>query len=232
VVALALAAALLVTACRTPFAAVGQTRTDSQTFDAGAAAAATVLIEINAGELTLAGGADHLLHAEFRYNVDDWEPQVAYSVDGGRGALQVTQPGDGLPVGDELVNDWDLRFGSGLPLDLAVRLGAGGGDLDLGVLDLTGLQVEAGAAVVTLDLRGDWHHDVNAVIRGGVGDLRVVLPSAMSVRVTADSGLGNVTAPGLSRDGETYVNEAHGTTPYSLHVEVGAGIGAVDLEGR
>jgi len=59
--ALALAAAQLVAACRTPFAAVGQTRTDSQTVGAGVAAAAAVLIEMNAGELTLAGGADHLL---------------------------------------------------------------------------------------------------------------------------------------------------------------------------
>jgi hypothetical protein len=230
--ALALLATLLITACRVPFVRVGQTVTENQTVDAGAAAAATVLIEMNAGELSLVGGANHLLEADFRYNVDDWEPQVAYAVDGDQGALEVTQTGDGLPAGDELVNDWALRLGGGLPLDLAINLGAGEGDLDLSGLDITGLQVETGAAVVTVDLRGDWAHDVDALIKGGVGELRVVLPSAMGVRVTADTALVNVTESGLTRNGDTYVNGAYGTAPYTLQVEIEAGVGAVDLEVR
>jgi hypothetical protein len=188
---------------------------------------------MNAGVLTLAGGADHLLDADFRYNVPDWEPQVAYALNGDHGALDVTQPDEGrLPVGAELVNDWNLRLSDGLPLDLAINLGAGEGDLDLTGLDVTKVQVEAGAAVVTVDLRGNWDHDVNAVIRGGAGELRVVLPSAMGVRVTAATALVNVTASGLTRDGDAYVNATYGTAPYSLHVEIEAGVGAVDLEVR
>jgi hypothetical protein len=211
---------------------MGPTRTESQTVDAGAADAASVQIEMNAGELTLAGGVDHLLEADFRYNVVSWEPNVSYSVTGAQGALQVTQPGDGLPVGDELVNAWDLRLGGGLPLDLEINLGAGQGDLDLSGLDITGVQVATGAAVVTVDLRGDWDHDVDAAITGGVGELRVLLPSAMGVRVTADSALVNVTASGLTHDGGTYVNAAYGTAPFTLLVEIEAGVGAVGLEVR
>jgi len=97
---------------------------------------------------------------------------------------------------------------------------------------VTQVQVEAGAAVVTVDLRGNWDHDVNAVIRGGAGELRVVLPSAIGVRVTAATALVNVTASGLTRDGDAYVNAAYGTTPYTLDVEIEAGVGAVDLTVR
>jgi hypothetical protein len=84
-----------------------------------------------------------------------------------------------LPAGDELVNAWDLRLGGGLPLDLAIYLGAGQCDLDLSAVDLAGREVGARAAVVTVDLRGDWDHDVNAVINGGLGALRAGLPSAL-----------------------------------------------------
>jgi hypothetical protein len=54
----------------------------------------------------------------------------------------------------------------------------------------------------------------------------------MGVRVTAETALVNVTASGLTRDGSTYVNAAYGTTPYTLNVEIEAGVGAVDLEVR
>jgi hypothetical protein len=225
-----LLAGWLAAACRGSFATMGETRTETRTVEAGAASAADVQIEMNAGELTLAGGADDLLEADFRYNVDGWEPQVAYTIDGDQGALEVTQPGNRLPLGDELVNEWNLRLGAGLPLDLAINLGAGEGDLDLSGLDVTGVQVEAGAGVVAVDLRGDWNHDVNVHIKGGLGELRVVLPSAMGARVTADTALGNVTATGLARDGKAYVNETYGTTPHTLHVDIEAGVGAVNLQ--
>jgi hypothetical protein len=231
-IAAALVVGALAAACRSPFATMGETRTETRTVESGAVAAASVLIEMNAGELTLAGGADDLLEADFRYNVDDWQPQVDYAVDGDRGALEITQPDTGLPVGDELINDWELRLGSELPLDLVVHLGAGDGELELGALDLMGVQVETGAAAVTIDLRGDWDHDVNATIRGGVGDLSILLPSTMGVRVTADTALVNLSAAGLTHDDNTYVNATYGTAPYTLHIEVEAGIGAVELQVR
>jgi hypothetical protein len=232
-VTLALLAGLLASACRVPFARMGQTVTESQSVDAVSATDASVEIQMHAGVLTLAGGADHLLDADFRYNVPVWEPQVAYVLDGAHGALDVTQPDEGrLPVGDQLVNDWNLRLSGGLPLDLAINLGAGEGDLDLSGLDVTKVQVLTGAAVVKVDLRGDWEHDVNAVIGGGLGEVRVLLPSAMGVRVTANTALVNVTASGLTRDGSSYVNATYGASPYTLHVEIEAGVGSVDLEVR
>jgi len=230
IVMLALMIGLLGAACRGSFAEVGATRTESEVVDTGAATAASVQIEMNAGELTLAGGSAHLLEADFRYNVDAWEPQVAYDVTGAQGTLAVTQGDSGLPVGDALVNIWDLRLGAGVPLELAVNLGAGESDLDLSALELTGVRVETGAGTVHIDLRGDWDHDVTAVIRGGAGELRVTLPSAMGVRVTTDTALVNVTATGLTRDGDTYVNPAYGAAPYTLGVDIEAGVGAVDLQ--
>jgi hypothetical protein len=231
-VTLVLTAGLLGAACRGSFTEVGATRTDSEVVDAGIATTVSVAVDMNAGELTLAGGSAHLLEADFRYNVDAWDPQVAYDVTGVHGTLGVTQGDSGLPVGEALVNAWDLRLGADMPLELTVNLGAGESDLDLSTLELTGVRVETGAGTVHIDLRGDWDHDVSAIIKGGAGELYVTLPSAMGVRVTTDTALVEVSTAGLTRDGDTYVNPAYGTAPYTLRVDIEAGVGAVDLQVR
>ena len=51
---------------------------------------------------------------------------------------------------------------------LRVELGAGNSTLDVGELDLTALDVAAGAGNINVDLTGDKERDFGAVIRGGV----------------------------------------------------------------
>jgi N-terminal domain of toast_rack, DUF2154 len=213
-----------------PVASVGEERTETRSVDLGDAASVKALIEMDAGKMTVGGGASQLMEASFRYNVDEWKPNVEYRVDGGQGDLLVNQPaGQGKVVTPDAINEWDIRMNDGVPLDIHIRTGAGENNLDLSTLDLSAVQVEIGAGATTLDLGGNWDHDLNGSITGGVGKLVVTLPSEMGVRVNVTTGLGSVSASGLTQDGDGYINSAYGSAPYTLTLDIETGVGSIEL---
>jgi N-terminal domain of toast_rack, DUF2154 len=209
---------------------VSEVKSETKSVDLDSASTARVQIEFPAGELKVEGGAASLMEASFRYNVSDWQPEVKYSENGTQGELLVNLPGnDKLPVGGQLINEWTVQFAEDVPIDLSISTGAGNAELDLGSLDLTGLNIETGAGVTNVDLNGSWQHDLDVSITGGVGELTVNLPAEMGVRVNMDTALVNVSANGLIVDGNGYVNKAFGTAPYSLTLAIEAGVGSVVL---
>jgi hypothetical protein len=227
-----LALCLTVMGCSiTRFASVGDMKTETRSVDLGAADTAGVRIEMDAGELQVAGGADQLMQASFRYNVAEWQPQVNYSINGSQGELAVDQQGDGnkLPVGREVINNWNIRLNEVVPLDVEIRTGAGQSELDLSSLELSALRVQTGAGTTSLDLGGSWDHDLTVAIEGGVGELSVKLPAEMGVRANMDTALVSVTANDLIKDENGYVNQALGTAPHTLTLNVQAGVGSVVL---
>jgi len=210
---------------------MGEVKSETQTVDLDSASTARVQIEFPAGELKVEGGASSLMDASFRYNVSDWQPQVKYGENGAQGELLVSQPGDDkLPVGGTLINEWTVHLANDLPMDLTILTGAGNAELDLGALDLTNVNIQTGAGVTNVDLSGTWQHDLDVSIVGGVGELTVNLPAEMGVRVDKETALVNVSADGLIRDGNGYVNRAYGTAPYTLTLKLQAGVGSVVLK--
>jgi hypothetical protein len=212
-------------------ASVGDLRSETSSVDLGAASTAGVQIHFVAGRLTVSGGASNLMDAAFQYNVDDWKPRVDYSVNGSQGALLVEHQSDdaNIPVGGEVVNDWDIRLNGDVPLDLEIQTFAGESTLDLSALDLSSLRIEVGSGTTSLDLSGEWDHDVAATVTGGVGEISITLPAGMGVRVNMESAIVNVTAIGLTKDGDAYVNPAYGTSAYTLTLDLQAGVGSIEL---
>jgi hypothetical protein len=209
---------------------VGDVNTDTQSVDLGSASTARAQFEFAAGSLRVDGGADQLMEATFRTNVPAWQAQVNYNINGSQGELLVKQPTDNkLPVRGEVINDWNIRLNNAVPLDLVVNTGAGVINLNLSDLDLSTLQVETQAGTTSLDLSGNWDHDVTAAITGGVGELSITLPSEIGVRVNMDTALVSVTTTGLEKDGDGYVNQAYGTAPNTLTLDLQTGIGSVKL---
>jgi hypothetical protein len=209
---------------------VNDVKTESQSVSLDSATSASVQIDFPAGELKVQNGASNLMEASFRYNVEDWQPQVQYSESGTQGELVVSQPGDNrVPVGGELVNKWDIRLSENVPMDLRISTGAGSNELDLGGLDMNSLTVETGAGTTTVNLDGVWEHDVDVSIQGGVGELKVNLPAEMGVLVEMDTALVTVTVHGLINNENGYVNRAFGTAPHTLKLKLEAGVGSVVL---
>lgn len=209
---------------------VNEERTESQSVSLDSATSADVRIELAAGELNVKSGSSKLMDASFHYNVDDWKPEVKYSESGKQGTLMVSQKGNvRLPIGGEVINVWELQFGNDVPMNLVIRTDAADSELDLGGLDLTSLTVETGVGPTSVNLNGEWQHDVNVSIRTGLGELRVTLPEKMGVRVDMDPALVNVTANGLVQDKKGYVNEAFGAAPHTLTLNLEPGVGTVVL---
>lgn len=211
--------------------APGEPQRESRTVDFDDARSVGVELRMGAGELDVTGGADALMEADFVYSFEEWKPEVAYKVNGGAGELRVRQGGgENISTGDDARNEWALRLGDDVPMDLRVQMGAGESDLDLDSLSLTGLDLQIGAGRTTVDLTGDYGRDLTATIQGGVGEATIRLPGEIGVRVNASGGLGRINAEGLRRDGEAYVNDSYGESDVLLDVDVQGGVGEINLE--
>jgi hypothetical protein len=228
---LAILVVLLTTLGCTPTASsarVGSLQTESQSVELGDVESVSVEVDMGAGELNVAGGADGLLDADFTYNVDTLKPEVEFR---GR-KLTIRQPEVDIASFADLPDyqyEWDLRFNDAMPMDMSIKLGTGKMGLEMAGLSLTALNVDIGASKSTFDLIGDWASDLDIDITGGVSSLTVRLPSETGARVEI-SGISRVNASGLVKEGNAYVNDAYGKSDVTLDIFIEAGLGEINLE--
>jgi hypothetical protein len=233
---------------------VGELRNESQVVERGDAETVKLYVKMSTGQLHIAGGADELLNADITYNVAAWEPKVHYEVDDdGEGRLTIRQPStDKVSLRKDTRYEWDLQLSDDVPLDMRIECGAGESDLDLGSLDVTDLDIKQGAGDVNLDLSGntrlqrlefdigagdadlnlagEWDHDVDVDIQGGLGALHLRLPEDIGVRVNVTKGLGDIDVSGLYDRDTYYANEAYDTADVTLEISLQTGIGRITLE--
>ena len=179
---------------------VGALRNESQSVELGDASSVSVEIKMGAGDLQVTGGADKLLEADFKYNVAVLKPEVGYT----DGRLEVRQPEtSGMPNLLGIMNfrnEWDLRLNDQVPMDLSVDLG------------------------------GDWTHDLDATIDTGAANTTLRLPSNVGVRVRVEPGPNIINATGLTKDGNFYTNAAYGVSKVTWQIDLVPGIGLITLE--
>jgi hypothetical protein len=226
-VVLAVVVALLVSGCGE---VRQEARTESQRVELGGAESARVEVTMGAGVLQIGGGAEDLLEADFTYSQESWKPEVNYAVRGSEGVLSIKQPSvTGVLPSPELRYEWALRFNSEVPMEMKIEMGVGGGELELGDLNLRKLDLNVGVGGANISLDGDWEADLDATFKGGVGGLNLTLPSDVGVRVEAESGLGGVDALDFHKEGDVYTNDAFGSSDVTLNVRIKVGVGGVEL---
>ena len=214
--------------CGGPPVTVGELVTESESVAPDGARSVTVEVDLNIGELTIAGGAEGLMEAEFEYNVAAWKPEIEYRVDNGRGQLVVRQPPhDGRSVPDDAENTWTIALNDDVPMTLTLDVGIGNSRLELGSLSLSDLDVDAGIGNVTVDLTGSWSDDVHVDVDGGIGNVDLKLPPDVGVRLERDVGLGSIEIEGFHRKGDVFVNDAFGQTDVTIDLNIDAGIGRI-----
>jgi hypothetical protein len=201
---------------------------DTQAIELQGAKSVNANVTMPAGELTLTGGSSRLLDADFNYRTVEGKPRVDYSVSGDKGQLDVTQNEKHIHFGSRR-NDWKLRFGNDVPLDLKVELGAGKSDLNLAGVNVTHVEVNMGVGRMELDLSGERKEDLQVDIQGGVGSAEITLPKNVGVHVSASGGIGSVNARGLQREGSAYVNKVYGKTHATIQVNIQGGVGEISL---
>jgi hypothetical protein len=213
---------------------VGELRTETQSVSLGEARSVFVDVSMGVGRLNISGGSTDLMNSTFTYNIESWKPTVSYDVKGTEGTLLVSQPNRGtISTGPNTRYEWDLRFKNDVPMTMKVDVGVGDGDLLFGGLNLSRLEVNSGVGDTTVDLTGQWKQDVDVLVKGGVGQVKIIVPRDTGVHITAEGGLGNVNANGLTANGKTYTNSAYGSSPYTMNIDVETGVGNIELvQGR
>jgi len=222
------ALALLASACYVSTEGSGSVERDSRSVELKGAKSVQAEVEMGAGELILRGGAAQLMDADFRYRARDGKPEVQYDVSGSRGTLSVRQPSH-HSLGNNDKNRWELRLNEDVPLDIRVKMGAGEGRLDLGNTALHSLDVEIGAGEMKVDLTGHPHGDIDVRVHGGVGEATIRLPKRARLDVEAHGGIGDISATGMTKRGDRWVNEPTGEAIATIHVNVNGGIGQINL---
>ena len=102
-------------------------------------------IEMAAGKLNIEPASDKKLSGRVDYNVSDWMPTISSDSN----SLTLSQlHGKSFSnfTGNDVINDWDLKIGNEVPLDLTVNAGAYKGRLDLSGLMLRRLEINDGAS--------------------------------------------------------------------------------------
>lgn len=209
-------------------------------------------IKMKAGILELGTHQAGKAEMAFDYSRNSWKPEVQMRSKGGSGFLSIEQPGEGsnsFSMDDDEQNTWKLKLPQAVPMDLEISLGAGESTLDLRGAKLNSLEMKAGAGdfdinlantsvseleisagvgSLTLDLTGKRTTNLEASINGGIGDLKLLLPQEIGVRVKVN-GLGGLDTEGFKKEGGYYVNEAYGKTSSSLEITVNGGLGNCTL---
>jgi hypothetical protein len=184
-------------------------------------------VSMTAGDLDLSGGTSKAFEGEFDYATNWARPNIAYTVSGKSGDLNIFQQNHGPLLGPD--NTWQVKLNDEVPIDLQIKMGAAKGNLNFRNVNLKQLRIEAGVGKIDLDLTGNREADLNVDIHGGVGQAVIRLPKNIGVSVRAKGGIGAITTAGLTKQGDDYVNESFGHSAHTIHVEINGGIGNIDL---
>jgi hypothetical protein len=216
--------------------------------------AKTVKTEITfpAGKLYINPDGKSFCEGFYKYKKDFWEPNISYYEESENGYLKIDVDDERREknYNDDDENEWTIAFNKEVKNDLHIEMIAGESNIDLQDCNLSKFRFEmvagetninlrntsvpffefrAIAGEAEIDLSGTWKNDLDAEIKGGVGELTIKLPADVGVKVSITGGLGDVSAHGFNKNNRVYTNDLYGKTKESLYVDVTGGIGNVTL---
>jgi hypothetical protein len=225
--------AILTTGCITAdendVVKTGRLRTDSTFLQLGDANNVEVNLAMGWGDLQVRAGGDDLMEGNFTYNVGKWKPRFSYEEEGEVWNLTVVQPNQDIKVESDAKNEWDVIFGTFVPMEMNIDIGAGNGNIQAGWLNLVSLSVGTGAGDLTVDLIGDRYTLLVVRIGTGAGKVDLIVPSSYGIQVEVTQGSGTVVAPGFEMVDDRYTNDAFDTAPILILIAVSIGSGNLTI---
>ena len=191
-------------------------------------------IRMGVGQLTLTGSTEDsdTITSRFEYAPVSWKPVVRFETDGTKAQYWVDQPeSEPMRLGNDVRNRWTMKFPSGVPTELSLKLGVGESNVDLRNVDVRDLEVLTGVGSTKIDLSGARASDIDARIECGVGETVIRVPGDMGVRIIGgQDGVGDLTTEGFRADGDALVNDAYGSAGPKLEIRLSRGVGDVSIE--
>jgi hypothetical protein len=130
--------------------------------------------------------------------VDELEPEIDYTVTQGRGTLLVRNLSQELRLdrwSKEIRNEWQLALTNEVPLAMTIDTGASQGELALGGLQITDMELTVGAADVRVSFDERNPQEMNALrVHSGAARLELAnLGNANLEKLLFDGGIGSFT---------------------------------------
>ena len=190
-----------------------------------------VELNLSVGELTLSKGAEDWVEGSIKYNKKKLEPEVIYNRKGNKGEVIIEQKKINSLNTSGIKNEWNLELSDDVPMNLSVHSGASSTELDLQGLMLEKLDIDAGIGELHIDLGGAWENSFETNIETGVGEVTVILPSEVGVKIKSEKGIGTSNVVGFISQGEgVYVNEAYEDADVILTINTEMGIGNITFK--
>lgn len=208
-------------------------------------------IDFLAGELYLTGTTENLAECYYGRGFLYLKPEMTYHETGKTGYLNIeSRKLKGQDWEDFDDNRWDLLINPDIANSVAIKLHAGEARIDLTGCNLNRFdyKMTAGESTITLrntsvpfmlfnmmagkaniDLTGKWKNDLEAEVKGGVGELNLKVPYDVGVRIFVNGLIGEVNIPFFNRNGKVYVNDAFGKSKNTLFININAGIGEINV---
>ncbi len=124
---------------------------------------------------------------------------------------------------------WDLRLNPEVPTGLRIDTGVGMASLDLGQLKVTDLTVHTGMGKTDLTLPGSGQ--LRATVENGIGETNVRIPQGVAARIQVDRGLASAAVAGnYQQQGDSYVSPGYEVARNRVDLTVKGGLGKVTIQ--
>ena len=185
-----------------------------------------ISLEIESGEVNItAGDGRALVSGLIRSKYGNEGPIQSYSLVNGTGTLTITQESSMFFDPLEKEDAWDLSIHPDIPVALSIASGTGNISLDTGSAALSGIDLNAGAGNIMVDL-SEWNGTHLPVsIQSGLGSILILLPESATIGADTENGLGSRAISGLDgTQGHYYrTSSVSGAPVISLAISQGLG---------
>ena len=169
------------------------------------------------GTVSVTSDAEELVEGTIDYNVEALKPEIAI----GTNTVRVRQGSlrGNLTIGKDVVNDWRIRLGKGVPMNLTVHTGATKGTYDFGSLSLRSAEFNMGATETVIDFSQPNPDSLSQLtVNGGAASMTLNGLGNLNIRRgTVTAGAGDFK---LRFDGELRAD---------AEVEVQGGVSAIEI---
>ena len=97
----------------------------------------------------------------------------------------------------------------------------------LGNLNASRIEVDAGLGDIDLDFTGEWQRDARVFVDMGLGALTLRFPKGLGVRLVKDTFLTSLNSEGLVKRGEAYYSLDYDEADYRVTIDVDAAFGSI-----
>jgi len=134
-------------------------------------------------------------------------------------------------AGAKMDETWRLQFTPRIPLEMHIDVGAGKIQADLGDLRITHVDLNMGAGSIVLNLP-EVSGTATAAVKLAVGEITVVIPSGVGVKLRANKLLGslNLDRAGFTRSGSDWVSANYATSSGKIDLEIDNVIGSINVK--